>query len=70
MFDVGLLVLVKVNLEEPGAIELYPDPLAHNLGRVDEVIQDGIVHSHQGTGPGSLLLLLVAFPARQEVRLG
>jgi hypothetical protein len=51
VFDVGLLVLVEMNLEEPGAIETDPGAFANNLGRVDEVIENGIVHSHQSTGP-------------------
>ncbi len=51
MFDIGLLVLVEMNLEEPGAIETDPDALANNLGRVDEVIENGIVHSNQSAGP-------------------
>ena len=54
MFDVGLLVLVEMNLEEPGAIETDPDTLANNLGRLDEVIENGIVHSHQGAGPDKI----------------
>ena len=54
MFDVGLLVLVEMNLEEPGAIKTDPGALANNLGRVDEVIENGIVHSHQSAGPGKI----------------
>ena len=51
MLDVRLLVLVKVDLEEPGAVEPNPDALSDDLGRVDEVVEDGIVDSHKSAGP-------------------
>ena len=39
-----------------------PDPLANDLGGVDEVVQDGSVDGLQGAGPGPLLLQLVGLP--------
>ena len=59
MFNVGLLVLVQVDLEESGAVKTDPGALANDLGGVDQVIEDGVVNSNQGTGHGSLLLKLV-----------
>ncbi len=59
VFDVGLLVLVEVDLEEPGTVEPDADALAHDLGGVDEVVEDAVVHGHQGAAAGTLLLQLV-----------
>ena len=39
-----------------------PDPLANDLGGVDEVVQDGGVYRLQGAGPGPLLLQLIGLP--------
>ena len=64
MFDVGLLVLVQMDLEEPGAVQLDPDPLADDLGGVDEVVEDGGVHGHEGAGAGPLLLQHVSLAGR------
>ena len=64
MFNVGLLVLVEMHLKEPGAIELDPDPLAHNLRGIHKIIEDGIVHSDEGATPGPLLLQLICLPRR------
>ena len=39
------------------AVILYlyePDPLANNLGGIDEVVEDGGVHSLQGSRPGQI----------------
>ena len=52
VFNVGLLVLVQVDLEESGAVKTDPGALANDLGGVDQVIEDGVVNSNQGTGPG------------------
>merc|ERR1712183_575134 len=41
VLDVGLLGLVQVDLEQTGAVQTDPNSLANNLGRVDEVIEDG-----------------------------
>ena len=72
MLDVGLLVLVQMDLEEPGAVEPDAHPLAHDLGGVDEVVEDGVVHGHQGAGDGPLLLQLVGLAGGlgQDAALG
>merc|ERR1719410_944928 len=62
VFNVGLLGLVQMNLEKAGSIEPNSDSLSNNLCRVDKVIQDGVVYSHQGAGSWSLLLQLVCLP--------
>ena len=62
MFDVSLLVLVQVDLEESATIEADPGALANDLGWVDEVIEDRIVDRHQRTASGPLLLQLVGLP--------
>ena len=64
MFNVGLLILVQMNLEKAGSVKTESDPLADNLSRVHEVVKDSTVHGDQGTAAGSLLLLLVHFPCR------
>ena len=47
MLNVGLLVFVEVNFEESGSVKTNPDSLSNNLGRVDQVIENGVVDSHQ-----------------------
>ena len=45
-----------------------PDPLANNLGRVDQVVQDSVVDSLQGAGPAErvqLFFVLKALNANQ-----
>ena len=49
-------------LEQAGAIESNSDPLSDNLGGIDKVIEDTVVDSEKGTGPGPLLLQLVGLP--------
>ena len=64
VFDVGLLGLVQVDLEQAGTIQTDPDSLANNLSWVDKVIQDVVVDSLQSSGSWSLLLQLVCLPCR------
>jgi hypothetical protein len=47
VLNVGLLVFVEVNLEESGSVKANPDSLSNNLGRVDQVIENGVVDGHQ-----------------------
>lgn len=47
VFDVGLLVLVEVHLNQATAIQLDADALANNLSREADVLQHSIVHSRQ-----------------------
>jgi len=62
--DTATLLLVKDDLEGLGAILLGPEALADNLDGVDEVRQDGIVHSRKSARTGALLLLGVARAGR------
>ena len=64
MFNIGLLVLIQMHLEQASTVETESDPLANNFCRVDEVIKDGAVYSNQSTATRTLLLLLVHFPSR------
>ena len=59
MFNVGLLVLVQMNLEQSGSIQTETNPLADDLSGVDKIIKDSTVHGNQSTAPWPLLLLLV-----------
>ena len=54
--------VLVIYLEEARSVQTDSDSLSDNLRRVDQVVQDGVVDSHQGAGPGSLLLQLVGFP--------
>ena len=51
-----------IYLEEAGSIQTDSYPLPDNLGWVDQVVQDSVVHGHQSAGSGSLLLQLVGLP--------
>lgn len=65
VLDVGLLGALQVHLDEAGGVEAHSHPLAHNLGREHEVLEQGVVHRRQGARPGPLLRL-----ARLARRLG
>jgi hypothetical protein len=58
VFNVGLLVLVKVDLDEAGSVEADAGTLADDLCGEAQVIQDSLVHGSQGTAAGTLLLVL------------
>ena len=72
VFNVGLLGLVQVDLEEPGAVEADAGPLANNLGGVDQIVQEGVVDRDQSAGARPLLLQLVLLPGGlgQDLTLG
>ena len=58
MFYVVLLCLVQMHLDQPTAVQLHTDPLAHDLAGEHQVFQDGVVHGGQGTavrGQGTLM---------------
>lgn len=59
VLNVSLLVLVKMHLEQPGAIETETNPLSDDFGRVDEVVQNRTMNSHERAAARTLLLLLV-----------
>jgi len=60
VLDLRLLSLVEEDLHHAASVELDADSLSDNLGRVDQVVEDGRVHRRQSAVAGSLLLLLVA----------
>ena len=62
VFNVGLLVLVQMNLEQTGAVKTETNSLADNFCRVNKVVEDSIVNSHQSTTAWTLLLLPVHLP--------
>jgi hypothetical protein len=49
VFEVRLLLVVKVHAENLGAINLHALALVNNLRREDEVIEDSVMHSSEGT---------------------
>lgn len=49
------LLLVKNDLDGLAAVLLGADTLSDNLNRVDDIGQDGVVHSSQSTRTGTLL---------------
>lgn len=55
MIDTSLLLLVEDDLQDLAAILLGAETLADDLDRVDEVVEDGVVHGGEGSGAGSLL---------------
>ena len=44
VFNVGLLVLVQMNLDQACGIQPDANSLANNLSRVDQVFQNGVMH--------------------------
>ena len=72
MFNVRLLGLVEMDLEDSGSVEPHSDPLADNLGGVDEVVEDRVVYGEKGARPRPLLLQLVGLSRRlgEDASLG
>lgn len=64
VLNVRLLVLVQVDLEQPGTVQTNSGPLSHDLGGVDEVVKDSVVDRNQCPGDGPLLLQLVGLAGR------
>merc|ERR1712083_13592 len=62
VLNVGLLVLIQMTFEQTSSIQLDPDSFPDNLSGINEIIQNAVVDSLQGAGPGSLLLQLVCLP--------
>merc|ERR1719201_2351433 len=58
VLDVGRLLGVEVDLADLRAVEAVARVLAHNLGRVDQVLQDRLVHRRQRSAHRPLLLRL------------
>merc|ERR1719465_60702 len=67
VLDVGLILGVQVHAGLLGSIHAHTGPLADNLHRVDEVLQDGVVHSSEC--PAAWALLRGATAASQNLLL-
>lgn len=65
VFDRRLLVLVQMDLDQLGTVELDAHALADNLGGEDEILEDRIVDRGEGSGTGPLLLQGIAGVARR-----
>jgi len=70
--DVGLVLGVEINLEDPLSVDLDAGPLPHDLRRIADVVEDGIVDRRQrpGSGAGSLRLLTAIVRLPQDIALG
>ena len=62
MENILKLYKFQMYLKQTGSIEPNSDSLSDNLGGVDKVIEDAVVDSEEGAGPGPLLLQLVGLP--------
>lgn len=49
MFNVSLLGLIKMDLDETGSIETDTNPLAYNLSGVDQILQNSFMDSSKST---------------------
>jgi len=62
--NISLVLAVKVYLYDPPAVNLASGPLSYNLGRVDNVLEDGVLYSCESartrTGSGGLITAGVA----------
>ena len=58
VLDVGRLLRVEVHLDDLAAVEAVARVLAHNLGRVHEVLEDRLVHGGERSAARALLLRL------------
>ena len=61
--DVDLVLRVQIHLQLLGAVDAAPHALAHDLRRVHEVLQNGVLHGGEragaGAGPGGVGLAVV-----------
>ena len=60
MFNICLLRLVQVDLDESRAVQLDTNTLANDLSWKDQIVQRGLVHSSERAASGSLLLVASA----------
>lgn len=49
MFNVSLLSLVQMDLDQTRAVQLDADPLANNFSWEAQIVQNGILHMGQST---------------------
>lgn len=57
VFNGGLLVLVQMHFDQLSTIQLHADTFADNFSWEHKIVEDGIVHSGQGTATWTLLLV-------------
>lgn len=65
VLDGRLLVLVQMHLHQLAAVQLDADALANDLGRIDQILEDGVVDGGQRARTRTLLLQRVAGVARR-----
>lgn len=53
MFNVVLLSLVQMDLDEPAAVQFHSDPLTDDLTGENQILQDGVVDRGQSTAGGN-----------------
>lgn len=70
--NVGLVLSIKVNLEDTTSVDLASGALSSDLGRVHNIFKDGILNSSESTGTGaqSLGLLGTSIALSEDVTLG
>ncbi len=49
MFNIVLLCLVEVDLDEPAAVQFHANPFANNLAWEDQVLKDSVMHVSQSS---------------------
>lgn len=49
MFNVSLLGLIEMNLDETGSIQTDANPLAYDLSGVDKILQNSFMDSSKST---------------------
>ena len=64
VFNIGLLILIQMHLEQSSSVKTESDSLADDFCRIDEVIKDSAVYSDQSAATRTFLLLLIHFPSR------
>ncbi len=69
---VGLIPPVEVHLDDASAVDLAARALAGDLGGVDDVLEDGVLHRREGarTGAQSRRLLGTGVALTEDVALG
>jgi len=56
--SVGLVLGIELNLESLGAVQTVVNLLADDLSRVEDIVEDGLVHLGEGTAARAELTLL------------
>ncbi len=66
MFNVVLLCLVEVDLDEPAAVQFHANPFANNLTGKDQVLKDSIMHVSQSSAERKNKIKWVNFAIKQK----